>query len=185
MGGRVLRTQAPVQVAGYHSDPAIEHYPDLDSIAAAEGVQSLLAVPILRRTQADGVLWVFSRRSRRFRGREIALLERLAAQAAIGIANARAHAEELAARTEVEALLATTAKLGEQAEPEQVVRTLVEEASKLLDAERSVYAVLRNGRLMIPADFKNGEWHLEGTRGPLGTASSGRFGETGRPYRKR
>ena len=41
---------------------------------------------------------------------------------------------EQTARMEVEALLAATASLGVQAEPEAVLRTLVEQAASLLEA---------------------------------------------------
>jgi diguanylate cyclase (GGDEF)-like protein len=181
-GGRVLAAGAPIQVADYHTAPAIESSPQLDANAAAEGVRSLLAVPIVRESAVDGVLWVFSRRQRRFTQQEIALLEGLALHAAVGIANARTHGEELAARAEVESLLAITARLGEQAEPEQVLRTLVEEAAQLLEAERSIYAVLRDGKLVLPAEFKGGRWAFE----PRATREQSilwRVWDSGRPYR--
>jgi len=182
VGGRVLASRLPLQVMAYQPDTTMEHSPELDALAAAEGLQSMLAVPILRQAAPDGVLWIISRRPRRFDQRELTLLERLASQAAIGIANARVHWEEVAARAEVEALLAMTARLGEQAEPEQVLRTLVEEAGSLLEAERAVYAVLRNGRLIIPAEFRDGLWSTDG-REARSHGILWSVWESGRPYR--
>ena len=69
---------------------------------------------------------------------------------------------EQTARAEVEALLAATASLGVQAEPEAVLRTLVEQAASLLEASSALYAVLRNNSLYIPARWTQGAWHADG-----------------------
>jgi diguanylate cyclase (GGDEF)-like protein len=67
-------------------------------------------------------------------------------------------AREQATRAEVEALLAATASLSVQAEPEAVLRTLVEQAALLLEADRAVYAVLRDDALVIPTVWQQGVW---------------------------
>ena len=90
---------------------------------------STLAVPICHGTETVGVFWVHSRTHRQFSDAETALLNRLAAQVGVAISNARAHQHEQEARAEVEALLKATANLGVQAEPEEVLRTLVVEAA--------------------------------------------------------
>jgi diguanylate cyclase (GGDEF)-like protein len=153
--GEVLAHGRPYQTHWDGPGDGLSRYSAAVEAMAAEGVLSTLAVPIHYGSETVGVFWVHSRTHREFTPAEIALLDRLAAQAGAAVANARAHAE-------VEALLVATAKLGEKAEPEEVLRTLVEEAGKLLEAERSVYAVLRDGRLIIPADFRDGEWFADG-----------------------
>ena len=86
------------------------------------------------------------------------MLERFASQVAVAIANARAHAQERASRSEVEALLAATASLGAQAAPEAVLKTLVQQAAQLVGADRALFVVLRDGHLMIPGSWEQGTW---------------------------
>jgi diguanylate cyclase (GGDEF)-like protein len=173
--GPVLANGHPVQKHWDRSGDGLAHDPQAVRALAAEGIVSTLAVPIRLGAEIIGLFWVHSRHHREWTGREVALLRTLADQAGAAIANARAHAE-------VEALLAATAKLGEQSGPEEVLRTIVEEAGKLLGAERAMYAVLRDGRLIVPADFRDGAWIPDGEEARLhGLLWS--VWETGRPYR--
>lgn len=91
-------------------------------------------------------------------------------------------AREQAARAEVEALLAATASLGVQAEPEAVLRTLVEEAASLLQAERALYAVFRDGRLVVPWFWQRGRWIEDGHEARRGGLLWRAF-ERRQPYR--
>jgi diguanylate cyclase (GGDEF)-like protein len=154
-GGEVLVTGRPYQQHWPDSGVGPTHNPEAVRALAAEGIISTIAVPISHGTEIVGAMWLHSRRQRTWIESEVALLERLAAQAGAAVANARSHAE-------VEALLAATAILGLQAAPEEVLRTLVEEAGKLLQAERVAYAVLQDGRLIIPAAFRDGQWTPDG-----------------------
>jgi diguanylate cyclase (GGDEF)-like protein len=174
-GGQVLTTGRPYQQHWPDTGVGPTHDPEAVRALSAEGIVSTIAVPISHGTEIVGAIWLHSRRKRTWIETEVALLERLAAQAGAAVANARSHAE-------VEALLAATANLGLQAAPEQVLRTLVEEAGKLLQAERAAYAVLQDGRLIIPAAFRDGQWTQDGNE-------ARRYGvlwsvwETGRAYR--
>ena len=154
-GGQVLATGRPYQKQWPDSGDGLPHDPLAVRALSAEGIVSTIAVPIRHETETVGVFWLHSRHLRVWSETEVALLERLAAQAGAAVANARSHAE-------VEALLAATAILGLQAEPEKVLRTLVQEAGKLMQAERAAYAVLHDGRLIIPADFRDGRWTPDG-----------------------
>jgi diguanylate cyclase (GGDEF)-like protein/PAS domain S-box-containing protein len=165
VGGLAIATRLPQQAEDYKSDRVIEHDPTIDRISNTEGDVSVLALPIIGAGTPVGVLWVLSRVRRRFSPREIAVLERLAAYAAIAISNARIHSDEQETRAEVEALLSATSSLSAQAEPEAVLRTLVEQATTLLEADRALYAVVRDGRLVIPAEWVLGSW-VEGEREP-------------------
>jgi diguanylate cyclase (GGDEF)-like protein/PAS domain S-box-containing protein len=158
VAGWALATGKPQQSEDYHDEPAIERDATLDRISGSEGDVSVVALPILGGGTAVGVLWVLSRTRRRFNQREVSVLERLASHAAIAITNARIHAEEQETRAAVEALLSATASLSTQAEPEAVLRTLVEHAVALLEADRAIYAVVRDRRLVIPAEWQRGNW---------------------------
>jgi diguanylate cyclase (GGDEF)-like protein/PAS domain S-box-containing protein len=165
VAGLAVTTGLPQQAEDYKADQVIEHDPTIDRISNSEGDVSVLALPIIGASTPVGVLWVLSRVRRRFSQQEIGVLERLAAYAAIAIGNARIHSEEQETRAEVEALLSATSSLSAQAEPEAVLRTLVEHATNLLEADCALYAVVRDGRLVIPAEWIRGVW-VEGEREP-------------------
>jgi len=83
---------------------------------------------------------------------------------------------------ETEALLAATASLGLAGDPEALLRTLVEEAASVLEADRGQYAILRHGRIIIPSRWINQRWdefNHETRKG--GILSYVR--DTGRPFR--
>jgi len=59
---------------------------------------------------------------------------------------------------ENEALLLATASLGAQGEPEDVLRTLVQQAAALLDAEQAQYAVRQGDRIVIRGRWTTSGW---------------------------
>jgi len=152
IGALVMRDGRPHQSDDYATETTIRHDPVTTAAAAEEGIVSVLAVPIQSGGANIGFLWVSTRRRRRFTAEDTSLLERFAVQAAVAIDNARSHARERSARAEVEALLAATATLAAQLEPDDVLRALVEQATALLDAEAGAYAVLRDGRVVSDVD---------------------------------
>jgi len=158
VSGMVLGRGNPMQVHWDDNLRELGSLPRIVEAMEAEGIRSTLAVPILQGLKAVGVFWVHSRTRREFTAAEVGLLERLAAHAAIAIANANVLGEEQQARAEVEALLAATASLGAQAEPDAVLRTLIEQAAMLLKAERAIYAVPSDGTLVVPAYWHDGIW---------------------------
>lgn len=90
LAGQVLRTGDACQAFDFAADRAFVRGPELDAAAVAEGVVSVLALPIRHATTVVGTLLVMSRQPRTFQPQEIALLERLSLQAAVAIDNAQA-----------------------------------------------------------------------------------------------
>jgi len=90
---------------------------------------------------------------------------------------------EQMAREEVEALLAATASLGVQADPDEVMRTLVEQAAGLLDGESATYAIGEADRLRVTARWTDGKWIEESYELPLDGSIFGRVWSSGQPYR--
>jgi diguanylate cyclase (GGDEF)-like protein/PAS domain S-box-containing protein len=185
---QLTKQARPIQVHWGEDHGKPVSHPTVIEAITAEGILSTLAVPIQSEGLTVGVFWIHSRTHREFTPDEVALLERLAAQVGVAIANAHAHAEEQRAhvkeqeaRAEVEALLAATASLGTQADPESVLRTLIEQAASLLDAERATYAVWRNERVVIPYVWLDGEWILEEQEVPPGGIAK-HVWDTGQPY---
>jgi two-component system, NtrC family, sensor kinase len=70
--------------------PLLEReYPDAVSNARRLGVRAVLAVPLMRKGQASGAIFLFRRESRPFSPDQVALVETFARQAAITIENVR------------------------------------------------------------------------------------------------
>jgi putative nucleotidyltransferase with HDIG domain len=80
---RVLAGEA-VQVLDVRNDPNFQ-YPEA---AEAEGLRSVLSVPLVSKDEPLGVIRIYARSRRKFRQREIDLLTAFAHQAAVAIENA-------------------------------------------------------------------------------------------------
>jgi len=78
------------------AEPLTEQFPSLAPLVAA-GARSILSVPLVSKGQTIGTLQLTSREQEAYRDENLALAERIAAQIAGGIANARMHAATLEA----------------------------------------------------------------------------------------
>lgn len=99
-GGWVLETGEPFATDDYRHDPRISRrQPD---VPAEIGVLALAVVPLRFRGSITGLLWVANRAPRGFSSRDVRVLTKLAAQAAIALENSRlyAQAQELAVSRE-------------------------------------------------------------------------------------
>jgi len=83
---------------------------------------------------------------------------------------------------ESEALLEMTASLGAQAHPEAVLRTLVERAADVIDAEKATYAVPWRGRIVVRGRWSEGTW-LDDDHEPRKAGILASIFETCRPFR--
>jgi len=97
LGGLVAQHGVPIDSADYFHDDRFRHTTTIDSAVHAEGLVSILGVPLKRGAQVIGVLFAADRRRRAFSRDEIALLSSLAAHAAVALDNARLLAETRAA----------------------------------------------------------------------------------------
>ena len=93
LGGLVAQQGIPIASADYFRDRRFPHTGPIDSAVRAEGLVSILGVPLQRGTQVIGVLFAADRRERAFSRDEVALLSSLAAHAAVALDNARLLAE--------------------------------------------------------------------------------------------
>jgi GAF domain-containing protein/two-component sensor histidine kinase len=98
--GRVLETGEPFVTEDYVDDPRITG--DDAHVAALGGVRALVVVPLRFGGASTGLLWVAHRGRRSVGRRDLAVLGKLADQAAIALENSRlyADAQELAADRE-------------------------------------------------------------------------------------
>ena len=93
LGGLVAQQGIPIAAADYFHDERFLHTTTIDSAVHAEGLVSILGVPLKRGSQVIGVLFAADRYERAFSRDEVALLSSLAAHAAVALDNARLLAE--------------------------------------------------------------------------------------------
>src|SRR5690606_22286553 len=102
---RVLATGQTVAFADLAAEPGLDWL-------AAQGFQSLVGVPIPGGKGSLGSLFAYSRRPAHFaRGSDVVLLQTLAGQAGLAIANARAFEDTATHAGYMEALVEVTGKL--------------------------------------------------------------------------
>jgi diguanylate cyclase (GGDEF)-like protein len=182
MGGLAIATGEAVQTTWGELETSGFRTGQTATLLQEEGVASSLVLPIRRGEETLGLFWVHSRVPRTFTNAEIGILKRLSGQAAIGIVNARAHADEQSARAQIEALLAATAGLGGRAEPSEILRTVVEQSTALLNAEFASYATVRDGRPVVAGYWRDGSWVGE-PHEILDDSIQGLVWRTRKPYR--
>lgn len=85
----VVETGAPHWVERYNEYRADRHEADIDSAVAAEGIVSMLGVPMLSGSDVLGVLFVATREQHRFTAEQTALLSALADHASVALQTSR------------------------------------------------------------------------------------------------
>ncbi len=93
LGGMVAQQGIPIAATDYFHDERFTHTSTIDSAVHAEGLVSILGVPLKRGARVIGVLFAADRRPRAFSRDAVALLSSLAAHAAVALDNARLLAE--------------------------------------------------------------------------------------------
>lgn len=107
LGGLIAQQAAPYASPDYLADQRFRHTVEVDRTVRAEGLVSLLGVPLQFGSDVLGVLYAANRTQRPFAAREVTMMASLAAHATVAIRSARLLAEleeaneELRARTEM------------------------------------------------------------------------------------
>lgn len=140
VGGQVLTTGRPFRTDDCAADPRISR--DYASPAMAEGIVSVLAVPIQIGGLIEGLLLVGNRSPRPFGDADEAILLRLADHAAIAIRNARLHEEAERRLRETEGLLSVAQTVGESLDPQEIARRAARQATHLLGGDTSIFFAL-------------------------------------------
>jgi GAF domain-containing protein len=127
--GLAMTDPVPLWTADYLTDERVEHSTAVDEVVRAEGLHTMLAVPLNRQTRPFGVLHVAARRVRGFTADEVALMSAYGDLAGTAVERARVLDRAAALRESGDAharllrLVLGGAELGE----------LAEETSKLVD----------------------------------------------------
>ncbi len=97
LGGTVARDVRPIYTSDYLNEPSFAHESDVDQAVRAEGIRSILGVPLIGRSGTIGVLYVANRQVNTFSDRDLELLAALAHHAALALENARLYEEAVSA----------------------------------------------------------------------------------------
>jgi GAF domain-containing protein len=133
---RVALSGEPIAVEDAMNDPRVAHH-----ITDEEGIRSLLHVPIRVNNAIFGVFGVNYRQAREFSGAEERVLLALAHRAALAIENAQLYTESERRRHELEALYRADHTLHRSLRLDDVLQSLVDVASDVLDAEKIAVSI--------------------------------------------
>ncbi len=167
----VARQRAAYSSSDYGPDSRFSHTPQIDHAVHAEGVHSILGVPLPRDDGVIGVLFVGERYTRRYTPWEVSILSTLALHAAVALENARLFTQ---AQTALATASEANARLQRQSEDTQLaadtheqLTALVARGGSLQDIVAMVAATLRGQAAVLDATGAR----LAGAGGDLGVAS--------------
>jgi signal transduction histidine kinase/DNA-binding response OmpR family regulator len=140
--GWVMEHLAPLVIADLPVDPRLKGR----AWAQAEGLMSLVAVPLLLEDLPVGVLVGYARQRREFTPEEVALVQALATSAAVAIRNARLYEETQVRLRHNETLVTVSRALGSTLELSEVLRRATRAMVRALGADMGVAWLLAPDR---------------------------------------
>jgi diguanylate cyclase (GGDEF)-like protein/PAS domain S-box-containing protein len=147
--GQAFERQEPAVIENYDEAPRTEEG------AVKEGVKSALGVPVMAREQPLGALGVATYIDRHYSRQEVQLLTLLASQVGPALEAARLYHESERRRREAEALAELVRQGARQADTEQAIAMIAEQACRLVGADYSVVVLVSAG----------GEFEVKGHHG--------------------
>lgn len=172
ISGRAVRALRPVFTGDYINDDRFEHAAGPDAHVRKHQIRSAVAVPLIGDRGPLGTLTVYTAEPDAFGPDDARLIEALAGQAAIAMTNARL-IEELdrsrdIARRQAEAertLREIAARITAIRDPSDLLQHVVDEAARLLGAERIRIDLVK------PAAGRVGFTHVPGAGDVIGGAA--------------
>jgi signal transduction histidine kinase/CheY-like chemotaxis protein len=140
--GWVMEHLAPLVIADLQVDPRLKER----EWARAEGLASVVAVPLLLENEPVGVLVGVTRQRREFNTEEVALVQALATSAAVAIRNARLYEETQLRLRHTETLVSVSQAIGATLDLTEVLRRATREMVRALGADMGVAWLLAPDR---------------------------------------
>jgi signal transduction histidine kinase len=140
--GWVMEHLAPLVIPDLQVDPRLRER----GWAKAEGLASLVAVPLLLEDSPVGVLVGVTRQRREFTKEEVSLVQALATSAAVAIRNARLYEETQTRLRHTETLVSVSQAIGSTLELSEVLRRATREMVRALGGDMGVAWLLAPDR---------------------------------------
>ena len=131
LAGWVLSEGAPLILSDVQTDPRLKNR----DWFMAEGIASILAVPIVLDMMPIGIVACMTRARREFSPADLALATAVAAPAALAVRNARLYAEALDRLEEIQSFQRVTSETLSSPDLETALRTVVRETQHLLRSD--------------------------------------------------
>jgi PAS domain S-box-containing protein len=149
ISGQAVASGRPFWTGDYLHDDRFPHGSGADAYIQNSGITSVMAAPLIGGSGAFGALTVFTSRHDAWDAASAALIEAIAAQAAIAINRTRLIEEldrsrtALARRAEAEqALREIAARITAMRDPTEILQQVVELASRLVDGDGAILDLL-------------------------------------------
>jgi hypothetical protein len=155
--GIAVYERRPMYSADFLNDNRLSHHPDTDARVRAEGIRSLLVVPLAGREAIVGMLAVANRSVHSFTEGEVMLLSEVGAQAAMALDNVRLYSHAVSSAAAAEGLRTRTALALERLETIQGAHDAMVEALLAGQGMVGVLTVLNRtfGVPVIATDWRN------------------------------
>ncbi len=174
--GALVQARRPLVVPDLVADPRVRNRERV----IAEGLVSLAGVPITLGGRILGALTIAVRRWQEYAAEEIELLESVAHHAAAAIDSARRFAEETARRAQLAALLEINTKIGAAESLDALLRTIAEEAARLLAVDNAGFRLVEGDELVLAGLAGTAAQTMVRARIKIGESFSGRVVREGR-----
>jgi GAF domain-containing protein len=155
--GIAVYERRPLYSADFLNDNRLSHHPDTDARVRAEGIRSLLVVPLAGREAIVGMLAVANRSVHSFTKREVLLLSEVGAQAAVALDNVRLYSHAVSDAAAVDAARARTEVALMRLETVQAAQDAMIDALLAGQGVAGVLAILNRtfGMPVIATDWRN------------------------------
>ncbi len=155
--GIAVYEQRPVYSADFLNDNRLSHHPDTDARVRAEGIRSVLVVPLGGHESIVGMLAVANRSVHSFTEREVRVLSELATKASLALDNAFLYSNAVADAARANATLAQTEVALHELEAVQSVHDSMIEALLCGHGVAGVLAILHHafGVGVVATDWRN------------------------------
>lgn len=169
ISGRAVRELGAVLTGDYLADDRFEHAQAPDAHVRTHAIRSVIAVPLVGDRGPLGTLTVYTGEVDAFDPDDARLLEALANQAAIAMTNAglierlaASQADERRRADEERALREIAARITAIRDPSDLLQDVVDEAARLLSAERVRIDLLGRGAGRVGYTFLGAGPHIGG-----------------------
>jgi DNA-binding PucR family transcriptional regulator len=152
LGGVAAKEVRAIYTSDYLNDARFEHDPAVDAAVRAEGVKSILGVPMSASEDFIGVLYVADRAIRVFTDADVEILLSLARHAAVAIDNAVLYERTTAALSQVQAVNEVVARQNDLLTRASEAHRRLSEAvleGQGLDGAVSLISELTGGQIVI------------------------------------